>query len=275
MTNLPTIIASALLLVVSALAFVTQVSMYITTDNIDSFYWVSVCYGTLATLLSLAIAVNTCAGPRGNLSPPSTLTSLICVLLFLPTVGFSIGLLINKSSIISIAQSHNQFDGAQITLQGHNFAILEGLIGKATLPSLQALVSENNIKFLELRSGGGLIDPAIQLADYLRVEKISSVNYTHCESACVIVALGGKSLYASPKSVFGFHQGSSIASRDSQLGRLTGKIGTDVLFSALKDRGVPLKILEKAMKTPSKEMYYLTGIEMFDLGLVKRLIKSD
>jgi ATP-dependent protease ClpP protease subunit len=269
------LIASASLLIVSALAFVVPTWRLIVPEDVDLFYWICMFCGALAVLLSLAVSVKINAGPHGNLLVPRNLTSLFCVVLLLPTVGFFAGLIANKSSIISILTSYKDYVGAEVSLESDESAILDGLIGTSTLPSLQAMVSEKPIKYLVLRSGGGLVESAIELADYLRSKRISSVNVTYCKSACVIVALSGQPLYASPNAVFGFHQGSSIASENSQIGRLIGKFATDNLISTLRVRGVPEKVLDKAMKTPPDKMLHLTGREMFDLGLVKHLLNNN
>jgi|GEM_PF-2237266 ATP-dependent protease ClpP protease subunit len=269
------LIASVSLLIVSALAFAVPTWRLVVPDNVHLFYWVCMFCGAMAALLSLAVSVNINAGPRGNLLIPRNLTSLFCVVLLMPNVGFFAGLVANKSSTISILTSFKNYAGTEVSLGSDGSAILDGLIGTATLPSLQALANEKPIKYLVLRSGGGLVDSAIELADYLRSKRISSVNVTYCKSACVIVALSGQPLHASPNAVFGFHQGSAIASENSQIGRLVGKFATDKLISALRVRGVPKKVLDEAVRTPPNKMLHMTGTEMFDLGLVKHLLNTN
>ena len=269
------LIASASLLIVSALAFAVPTWRLIAPENVDLFYWICMFCGAFAALLSLAVSVKINSGPHGNLIVPRNLTSLFCVVLLMPTAGFFVGLIANKSSTISILTSYKDYVGVEVSLESDKSAILDGLIGTATLPSLQAMAKEKPIKYLVLRSGGGLVESAIELADYLRSKRISTVNATYCKSACVIVALSGQPLYASPNAVFGFHQGSAIASENSQIGRLIGKYATDDLISALRVRGVPKKVLDEAGRTPPNKMLHMTGTEMFDLGLVKHLLNTN
>jgi ATP-dependent protease ClpP protease subunit len=271
----PVISAAAFLFFLSIISYNVPTSIFITVDNFSHIYWICNFCGTLVTLLSLAITVKSCASSHGEFVPPNTLSALICILFFVLTAAITIGMFLNTSSTIKMAQSYYKYDGAEIKFKGNKFAILDGKIGRKTLPSIQALVRQKNINFLELQSEGGLIDEAIRLANFLQEKRITAITVTHCKSACVIVAIGARSLYATPNAIFGFHKGSATAAQDSQVGRYAGKIGTDNMVSALRDRGAPETILDQLRRTDPNEMHHLTGEEMYRIGLVKRLIKAD
>ncbi len=76
-----------------------------------------------------------------------------------------------------------------------------------------------------------------------------------------------------PDALFGFHRGSAAASKNSQLGRYIGNMGTEDYVSALDARGVPDSILMKTRNTPANDMYYLSGAEMVSLGLALDLLE--
>ncbi|MGB3316765.1 MAG: hypothetical protein WBB85_20405, partial [Albidovulum sp.] len=126
---------------------------------------------------------------------------------------------------------------------------------------------------LELDSGGGRIDSAQSIGDFVVKNQIEvHVNGT-CASACVIVALRARRLLALPEADFGFHRGSAIADTDSELGRFAGRTATLEMFKELRKGGIPDEILQVGQETSADSMYYVTGQKLHAAGVVDALIE--
>ncbi len=78
---------------------------------------------------------------------------------------------------------------------------------------------------------------------------------------------------SSSEAKFGFHRGISLARDNSQYSRFIGKNATNMLYSELKKSEIPEQILSKMNKTPNSEMYWVSGVDLQSMGVVKHLIK--
>lgn len=175
----------------------------------------------------------------------------------------------HKDMVLSVSYS----DYGEFELSSTNVAKLDGYIGPGTLSSLRKLVYRNDLHYVEVNSGGGLIDEAIEIGETLRIHSISVYVRERCFSACVIVATSGPKLYANRNASFGFHQGSAITSIENQYTKYIGLTATESLLAALMKRGVPKDILESVEGTPSSSMFYYSGEELHSFGVVDEIVR--
>ena len=160
---------------------------------------------------------------------------------------------------------------ARVVEVGSDGLLIEGYIGPNTLDSF---ISRNlsTVRYLELNSIGGLIDPAIQIGRLVDDYKIITIVQGECSSACVLIAIKGKFLLASASSQFGFHQGSSLSDRESSHNRFISQQATDTLVQELKESGIPESILTSVRNTPSDQMTVFSGMELQEAGVVDRVV---
>jgi len=217
-------------------------------------------------LLGVVVAVSANTDREGRLQPPRTLPALVSLLLLLPHGGMAIGVALNYQSSLQIMMAAKDSAGVPV-YRDEGFVVLDGEIGHDTLLSLQALLPDESIPMLLLRSPGGIIGVGVELGEILEENQIDVLVPENCESACVIVALSAARLFVSPDASFGFHRGSAVASDHSQLGRYIGNISTAHYVSVLRDLGIPESVLEITENTPTDDMYYLTGEELIEFGL--------
>ena len=167
---------------------------------------------------------------------------------------------------IRLSQSY----GTQFEETGDNFYQLNGYIGVQTLTHLKSLpLNEDTV--VQLESGGGLIGPAIEIANLISRKKVTVYVVSECSSACVLIAIRAKTLKASPDALFGFHRGSSLSNKENSLNKFASEKATETLLFELQLNGVDENILKLVTTTDSKSMSYLTGEELFNKGFVDSL----
>jgi len=149
---------------------------------------------------------------------------------------------------------------------------IDGPIGPKTLDSIKEYATKKPVYGISITSDGGLIDYAKEIGEYIIKNQIDTYVFSHCASACVPIALSGKTSYAKPEAKFGFHQGSALSKRKNQYAQAIGIDGTNKLWELLEDLGVSVKILNDMKETPSNSMSYYTGQELYDDGVIDSLI---
>lgn len=223
-------------------------------------------------LISLAIIIANSTDEMGKLRTPHSLWTLLGWIMLIPQGAIAIGGYLNYQSSLSIILAASNSRGAEVFLVRDNMASLNGEIGFGTPETLKNLYLLNPFSLLNISSNGGLINPAVEMGEFLSENGIDTLVTGSCESACVIVALYGAQLYVSSNAQFGFHRGSAPASAESQLGKHIGDLATQDLIKILRKLRVPKPILERLEKTPSDEMFYLSGARLFELGLANHLV---
>lgn len=224
-------------------------------------------------LLGLVVAILSSTDRTGRLRAPGTLAALLCWTMALLQAGFAIGRIANYRASLEMALAFSASPGAGFVPLGDGVLLLDGDIGFASFDSLVNESALTEVRMVQLRSGGGLIDSAVSIGAFLTNNDIATFVDSACESACVIVALSGSDLYVAPDARFGFHRGSALARPDSELGRFVSGLATDDLFARLSGLGVPDEILERARTTPPDEMYYVSGEALYRAGLADHLVE--
>jgi len=195
----------------------------------------------------------------------------ICVI-FLIGVNFASAVLRAPTEYEALtAMSKVSF--ANVKIGSHGYMVLDGLIGKGTVQSLQSNLLREDVRVLVLDSGGGSIDDALKIADLVRKHELTIVVSTKCSSACVLIAAASHHLIATENAKFGFHQASIFGKSRSEFSQFWSKSATDTLITELATSGIPTSILDVAKEVPPTDMYYVSAIEMHRKGVVKTLLE--
>ncbi len=220
-------------------------------------------------LISASIVTAGLIDKNSKLTAPRSLNSLFLLMLLIAQSGFAFGTIFNFEALLQLARAATVEEGNTIAIQEDGSAVLYGNIGPKTFQSLQTNLSNAPIHSLELLSGGGDIDSAEKIGDFIKKSGIQVSVRSHCASACVLIALSAPELYVSSEAQFGFHQASTAASPDSQLGSFYGKVATEEFVARLKTLGIPESLLHKARTTPPEQMHYISGKELARIGLAR------
>lgn len=173
---------------------------------------------------------------------------------------------------VDIVRNLQSYDSALAHELEPGYLLIEGQIGTLTLASIEAYATQHALQGLVLQSHGGLIDSAVDIADYLQRNAVDTYVFHYCESACVIIAVGGDRLFASPAARFGFHQASAPTRSSSEFAQAISIDGTIRMREVLAYYGIPSDILNAMAHTRNSDMAYFSGAELYHRGLVAQLL---
>ena len=223
----------------------------------------------LATALGILIAIYLSTTVPAQQGPRLVLVTIW--LMVSVQVILVAGNLIALPDNIITTNKINNINDSRVVEVGPDGLLIEGYIGQNTLESFISR-DLSTVSYLELNSIGGLIDPAIKIGRLVDDYKITTIVQGECSSACVLIAIKGKFLLASPSSQFGFHQGSTLSDRESSRNRFISQQATDTLVQELKASGIPESILRSVRNTPSDQMAVFSGLELQEAGVVDRVV---
>ena len=226
----------------------------------------------LSFILCLAFYVAGASKPDGRLEFPKNAIQLAFLFFLVPQFGISFGLALNYSEYEKIVVSWQEIQGAEVERTGHSIARLKGEIGPQTISSLIEVDRRKELKMLELDSIGGVINAADEIGKFVERRGVAIFVRNSCKSACLLIALSGEKLLVTSDSEFGFHRASTAADINSELGRFLSRSATIDFIELLRKRGVHQSILDITKETPADEMYYISGQEMYRLGLADQII---
>ena len=221
-------------------------------------------------IISGAILISFLVDNDGDFVTSLDLSDLAAGLMYACFIAYGINLVFSSSFKISNAKNLKKYSGVAAIVDD-NWVQINGPIGDLTLKSVNQIAYSNDIKVVELHSGGGLIASALSVASIIDRNKITTVVKGECASACVLIAVSGKQLFVSPDASFGFHNASSISQPESELGKYNSMVASKTMFSFLKKNGIPSDIIKKAESTPANQMYYVTGADLIRRGIAIRL----
>lgn len=147
-----------------------------------------------------------------------------------------------------------------------------GYIGPRFDVQLAAELERNDVQKIEIISGGGLVWEAVHAARAIERRNLTTIARTQCDSACIIVLMGGQRRQIDYDAALGFHAPAPILDgyQLSEVGR-QGRLGDEYLVS----RGVPREILAEAKRLGPSKIYYLPGVDLVDRGVLTGLLKGD
>jgi hypothetical protein len=218
-------------------------------------------------LLAIGFQILLMLDERGLFSGSLSFIDLTAVLVIICFFFVGIGKIVHFSFDVENRVNLGLYNGDPIVIKSRNKAYFKGEIGSKTLESIISLHEQNQFTTLELNSTGGLIQTALEIADFVQSHDISTIVVNECSSACVLIAMSGKKLFTIPAAQFGFHNAESIADPSSQKGRYQSALGSELMFSFLENKRIPKYIIDKAKQTDASSMYYVSGLDFINLRL--------
>ena len=134
----------------------------------------------------------------------------------------------------------------------------------------EALVEDRFPGFMMLSSGGGNATASLGIARIAHEYGVPVLVRGKCLSGCAIIALSALRgrLFVVESGAIGLHQ--SWVGEDSAHA-IPSLEGTRKVARALRSYGVPRWVVERMMRTPPRDMTYLSDAELRQIGaLVKR-----
>ena len=151
---------------------------------------------------------------------------------------------------------------------------LAGAFSRGIAHGLREKLLENpNVKTLVLSSDGGQIIEGLAVANLVRKYGLDTHVEHICASACTIPFLNGKRRTISSDGVLGFHQASSrgwhsFATSESNAGDVAA-------HNAYLAANLSARLMEKAAKTPSTDMWYADSQILKTEGAVTAVVKPN
>jgi|GEM_PF-1137212 hypothetical protein len=145
---------------------------------------------------------------------------------------------------------------------------LSGGMSYGTTDSLKNLLdAAPAVQVVHLNNIGGWIEEGYGVYHLIKSRKLKSYTSTTCVSACAIAFLGGEERLLSTDGKLGFHS--------SSFGKLDGsslpEVNTDVR-KFLISLGAPEWFVNKAMSTPSYDMWFPTHEELLAANIVTKIV---
>lgn len=163
----------------------------------------------------------------------------------------------------SFAGYHLEYEPSTLTLT------FSGTVGPGVAAKIShALNTHSGVTTLRLNSPGGLLDEALRAAQALgRWPDVKTQIDGECNSACVIIFVGGSRREADIDASIGLHAASAITRipsiAASQLER-EAQAARDFMVR----QGIPARLLAEAEALPQGKLKSLDALELLDLGVV-------
>lgn len=161
------------------------------------------------------------------------------------------------------AQAAPQRFGAFIVFDSPDYIMMDGdFLDGAVQDFRKALKARPKAKLLVLRSSGGYVDVALDVAAAVKSRGLSTAvpSNMHCYSACAYVFFAGRDHVVTGK--LGVHR---VGEMNGQ-----GSAGADAYFAAVRgdiERYVPKNVMKYLVSTPVTSMHVFSRREIKDLSI--------
>lgn len=251
---------------------------YGTLANNVNYTLPSIIFLFILVLLNLAILITSINDSRGVGDGKSAVIFFILLIQIpatLITAYFS-------NSIHNEALARARTPSGKVGLLIDGSVYLNGPIDTASVNGVMDTISYklssgwlNSGGYLLIDSTGGLIEDAESLAAFVSLNSIPVVIKNECSSACVLIALSSPYLSTDRSALIGFHQPNLLSNSSLPIHLFAlNELKID-FFNELERLGVPARVIEMAKETPSNQMFYITGDELYRMGLAKSLLPSS
>lgn len=163
---------------------------------------------------------------------------------------------------------------AEISINQFGNLTLSGSIENGDYLKIVDLVRENRLdkhSIIELSSSGGSLMESLRIGHYVSLMSMSTLTFTKCESACVLILFSGKRYGASSNAVISLHK----PYIDTIDGRVVDKIGSDtwwriygLLLSSLKNDDLAKSILGFMYSTENYDVYNIESNQYKLFGII-------
>lgn len=174
--------------------------------------------------------------------------------------------------MISAAENYTD---ATIVGTGNGSAIISGTLGPHLMRDFERLnATSGPIEAVQITSPGGLIAPAIDLANYFELHKTTVIIVGQCSSACILLAVASPQSFADANASFGFHHTFPITPVQSEIVRFSFQQTWEIYRNYLAQHGVPEAILLEAAKHGADSVYPVTAWDMAQHGAIKGVLSG-
>jgi len=150
---------------------------------------------------------------------------------------------------------------------GDGWILVDGPIGAGWAQrQIHRLAAAEPLYGVVLASEGGLVGEAIQLARWIRQQRLATAVEGECASACVLAFSGGTERYLGPAARLGLHQ-FSTTERGSFSG---GQRVTAEIAAFFEEMGVDNDVALLGAKTSPTDIRWLTTEEALDYKLASK-----
>jgi hypothetical protein len=199
------------------------------------------------------------------------LLSIIVELIF---VGSN---LYHIKTLVKLEQANRQFSDYSVTGSKTKRAVyVEGTIGDGLLSEIETFQKKfGSIKVLEINSHGGLVREALNVGSYLEAHRIQVISRTHCDSACILIAVASPAAYAEETLEFGFHGVSSTVDSDDELVKYGTEISGEESRSFMLSHHVPENIVNEAAHIDANHLMSIPALSLFNSGSLAGLVNGN
>lgn len=174
--------------------------------------------------------------------------------------------------MLSAAENYTD---ATIVRTGNGNAIISGTLGPHLMRDFERLnATSGPIDAVQITSPGGLIAPAIDLANYFELHKTTVIIVGQCSSACILLAVASPQSFAEANAYFGFHYTFPITPVQSEIMRFSHQQTWEIYRNYLAQHGVPEAILVEAAKHGADSVYPVTAWDMAQHGAIKGVLSG-
>jgi hypothetical protein len=152
----------------------------------------------------------------------------------------------------------------QLSTDGRTI-LFRGDITYGTAQELLRLIKANpGVREIHLTSNGGLVEPALLVANAIQLRRATTFVPTTCVSACTVLFLGGQQRYLAPGAALGFHRAwQSTATLDGSVQRVNAEVR-----ARFAERGIADAFVDQAMATPGEQLWYPSPEELQAAGVI-------
>lgn len=156
--------------------------------------------------------------------------------------------------------------GHLVQLSGDGRTIVfRGDITYGTAQELLRLIKANPaVREIHLTSNGGLVEPALLVANAIQLRRATTFVPTTCVSACTFLFLGGQQRYLAPGAALGFHRAwQNMPGSGGNVQRMNLEIR-----ARFAERGIAEDFVQRAMATPGEQLWYPSAAELQAAGVI-------
>ncbi len=176
-----------------------------------------------------------------------------------------------SAELVQIALNQDPLGtAADIGVKGDRI-YLEGMLAQGTGRLFEKMLDQHpEIRAVDLTSTGGRVAEARQIARAIKRRRLDTLVRNHCLSACTDVLLAGKRRLSAADASVGFHR-ITLAGFSSLDEKLASSSTRDEYVAA----GLDEKFIDKALATPSSDMWYPTPRELTAAGFLTDVVATD
>jgi hypothetical protein len=188
----------------------------------------------------------------------------LCIVLTLLAAGCVAGSAGRTGLKAAVADAAASGHLVQLSADARSIAF-RGDITYGTAQELLRLIKANpSVSEIQLTSNGGLVEPALLVANAIQLRRATTYVPSTCVSACTFLFLGGQQRYLAPGAALGFHRAwQNMPGSDANVQRMNAEIR-----ARFAERGIAQDFVQRAMATPGEQLWYPSPAELQAAGVI-------